>query len=43
MFNKKDPKTRAKFNKALATIREDGTLKELSNKYFGEDITKEQN
>ncbi len=43
MFNKKDPKTRTKFNKALATIREDGTLKELSNKYFGEDITKEQN
>ncbi|MCF6138127.1 transporter substrate-binding domain-containing protein [Pseudalkalibacillus berkeleyi] len=26
-------------NKALETLREDGTLKELSKKYFGEDIT----
>ncbi|KAA8459200.1 transporter substrate-binding domain-containing protein [Weissella paramesenteroides] len=43
MFNKKDPKTRAKFNKALAAIRKDGTLKKLSIKYFGADITKENN
>lgn len=29
-------------NKALAELREDGTLTEISNKYFGMDITSEQ-
>ena len=29
-------------NKALAEMAEDGTLSELSNKYFGEDISKKQ-
>jgi polar amino acid transport system substrate-binding protein len=28
-----------KVNEALETLRENGTLKEISEKYFGEDIT----
>ena len=33
---------RAAINAALAELREDGTLAEISNKYFGMDITKNQ-
>lgn len=40
LFNKKNTKLLAKFNKALAEVRKDGTLKKLSLKYFGADITK---
>lgn len=32
----------AEVNKALAELSEDGTLAEISNKYFGKDISKEQ-
>ncbi|MBT9672701.1 transporter substrate-binding domain-containing protein [Secundilactobacillus kimchicus] len=39
MFNKKSPKLRAKFNTAINDLRKDGTLKKLSVKYFGQDIT----
>lgn len=40
MFNKKDPKTRTEFNKALSQLRKDGTLSKLSQKYFGANITR---
>ncbi len=40
MFNKKTPNTRKEFNKAIQSLRKDGTLKKLSEKYFGKDITK---
>lgn len=40
MFNKDNDKTRAAFNKAVSELRKDGTLKKLSVKYFGADITK---
>ena len=33
---------RAAINAALAELREDGTLAEISNKYFGMDITKNE-
>ncbi|KRM73330.1 transporter substrate-binding domain-containing protein [Secundilactobacillus collinoides] len=39
LFNKKDTKLKTKYNKALAEVRKDGTLKKLSEKYFGKDIT----
>ena len=39
MFNKKDTKLQAKFNKVLQQLRKDGTLAKLSQKYFGENIT----
>lgn len=39
MFNKKDTKLQAKFNKVLQQLRKDGTLTKLSEKYFGENIT----
>lgn len=39
MFNKKSPQTRKQFNKAIQALRKDGTLKKLSVKYFGKDIT----
>ena len=32
---------REAINKAIAELRADGTLSEISNKYFGADITKE--
>ncbi|MCV3740116.1 transporter substrate-binding domain-containing protein [Lentilactobacillus hilgardii] len=40
MFNQKDTKLKAKFNKVLQQLRKDGTLTKLSQKYFGADITK---
>jgi cystine transport system substrate-binding protein len=39
LMSKKNPKLRQSVNKALATLRQDGTLKKLSTKYFGTDIT----
>ncbi|MFD1484418.1 transporter substrate-binding domain-containing protein [Lacticaseibacillus baoqingensis] len=39
LMSKKNPKLRQSVNKALATLRTDGTLKKLSVKYFGTDIT----
>lgn len=39
LFNKKSTKLRSETNKALKTLRADGTLKKLSQKYFGADIT----
>ncbi|MBO8155911.1 MAG: transporter substrate-binding domain-containing protein [Bacillaceae bacterium] len=36
---KDNPELLEKVNEALETLREDGTLKELSEKYFGYDIT----
>lgn len=39
VFNKKNPKLRTKFNRVLKQLRQDGTLKKLSVKYFGSDIT----
>ena len=32
---------REDINSAISELKEDGTLAELSNKYFGGDITKE--
>lgn len=43
LFNKKDKKLLARFNKALKKVRKDGTLKKLSVKYFGGDITEDAN
>ncbi|MQS51827.1 transporter substrate-binding domain-containing protein [Companilactobacillus mishanensis] len=40
MFNKKSTKLRGDVNKAMDKLYKDGTMKHLSNKYFGEDITK---
>ncbi|WP_155286155.1 transporter substrate-binding domain-containing protein [Lacticaseibacillus zhaodongensis] len=40
LFAKKNGKLRTKYNKALDELRKDGTLKKLSVKYFGADITK---
>ncbi|MGP4115590.1 transporter substrate-binding domain-containing protein [Levilactobacillus zymae] len=39
LFNQKSPKLQAKFNRELKQLRQDGTLKKLSVKYFGSDIT----
>ncbi|EKK20252.1 transporter substrate-binding domain-containing protein [Fructilactobacillus florum] len=39
MMNKKSSELNQKMNKALAAERRDGTLKQLSIKYFGTDIT----
>lgn len=39
LFNKKSTKLRSETNKALKALRADGTLKKLSNKYFGANIT----
>ncbi len=39
LFNKKSVKLRNKVNRALTELRKDGTLKTLSQKYFGKDIT----
>ncbi|AKP68142.1 transporter substrate-binding domain-containing protein [Companilactobacillus ginsenosidimutans] len=40
IFNKDSTKLRDKVNKAEDKLRKDGTLKRLSIKYFGEDISK---
>ncbi|MCH4172019.1 MAG: transporter substrate-binding domain-containing protein [Lactobacillus sp.] len=40
MFNKQSPALQKKVNQALKSLRADGTLTKLSQKYFGEDITK---
>lgn len=40
MFNKKSPAIQKKYNEALAQLQQDGTVKKLSEKYFGTDITK---
>lgn len=39
LFDKKDPALQKKVNKALATLRKNGTLKRLSERYFHIDIT----
>ena len=39
MFGKSSPKLRAKVSKAIQQLRKDGTLKKLSLKYFGVNIT----
>ncbi|MBZ2406486.1 MAG: transporter substrate-binding domain-containing protein [Liquorilactobacillus hordei] len=41
LLNKKNKKLQGRINKALKTLRNDGTLKKLSKKYFGSDITKQ--
>lgn len=41
LFNKKSPKLKTKYNKAMDALRKDGTLTKLSKKYFGKDITTE--
>nr|WP_125982724.1 transporter substrate-binding domain-containing protein [Loigolactobacillus iwatensis] len=40
MLNKKDKNLTKATNKALKTLRKNGTLKKLSVKYFGQDVTK---
>ncbi|MCP0887583.1 transporter substrate-binding domain-containing protein [Ligilactobacillus sp. WILCCON 0076] len=40
LLNKNNTKLQKRINKALKTLRSNGTLKKLSKKYFGEDITK---
>ncbi|WP_057895805.1 transporter substrate-binding domain-containing protein [Liquorilactobacillus oeni] len=40
LFNKNSSKLRKQTNKALKQLRNDGTLKKLSEKYFSADITK---
>jgi ABC-type amino acid transport/signal transduction systems, periplasmic component/domain len=40
IFNKKSTHLRNRVNKAMDKLYKDGTMKRLSNKYFGEDITK---
>ncbi|BBP87139.1 hypothetical protein BsIDN1_07570 [Bacillus safensis] len=37
--DKKHDKLREEFNKAIKELREDGTLKKLSEKYFKDDVT----
>ncbi|KRL96273.1 transporter substrate-binding domain-containing protein [Limosilactobacillus equigenerosi] len=39
MFNKKTPAIESAYNKALKEVQADGTVKKLSEKYFGTDIT----
>lgn len=41
MYNKKSPALQKRINKALKALRKDGTLTQLSEKYFGADITKD--
>lgn len=40
LFNKKDPAIQKSYNRALHQLQQDGTVKRLSQKYFGADITK---
>lgn len=39
LFNKKDTAVQKSYNKALRHLQSDGTVKKLSQKYFGADIT----
>jgi cystine transport system substrate-binding protein len=39
LFNKKDTAIQSSYNKALKELQKDGTVKRLSEKYFGADIT----
>lgn len=39
LFNKKDTAIQSSYNKALKELQQDGTVKKLSEKYFGADIT----
>lgn len=39
VINKKSPKLRTAVNKAIKQLRADGTLKKLSVKYLGSDVT----
>ncbi|MBB1080435.1 amino acid ABC transporter substrate-binding protein [Limosilactobacillus sp. STM2_1] len=39
LFNKKDPAIQSSYNKAIKELQKDGTIKKLSEKYFGADIT----
>jgi len=39
-FRKSDPELRAQANRALASLRADGTLSKISEKYFGADVSK---
>lgn len=39
LIRKDNPELRAAINKALATIKADGTFKQISEKYFGVDLT----
>jgi cystine transport system substrate-binding protein len=39
MFREDNPELIKAVNEALASMREDGTLKEISNKWFGEDVS----
>ncbi len=41
VFNKGNQEVIAQFNTALAEVRADGTLKQLSEQFFGEDISEE--
>lgn len=41
-FRKSDPELRDEANEALAALAEDGTLAEISEKYFGADVTVEE-
>ena len=40
-FRKDDPALRRQANRALASLRADGTLTKISDKYFGADVSKE--
>jgi len=40
MLNKKDKNLNKSVNKALKSLQKDGTLKKISQKYFGTDVTK---
>ncbi|GBG04525.1 transporter substrate-binding domain-containing protein [Lactobacillus rodentium] len=40
LFNKKDTKLRASYNKAMQKLLDNGTVAKLSKKYFGADLTK---
>lgn len=39
LFNKKDSAIQSSYNQALKKLQKDGTVKKLSQKYFGEDVT----
>ena len=38
LFNKKEAQLAADYDKAVQTLQENGTISELSQKYFGEDV-----
>ena len=39
LFNKKDSVIQSSYNEALKKLQKDGTVKKLSQRYFGADIT----